>query len=83
MEHGEGEKTPYIECEQQVRHSGSRRRLSGIQKEQQMTGYRISSAVGGLVRYDVWNRIQVFSVARCQLLANNRTVGRIVLAGRG
>jgi uncharacterized Fe-S cluster-containing radical SAM superfamily protein len=58
-------------------------RLSGIQKEQQMTGYRISSAVGGLVRYDVWDRIQVFSAARCQLLANNRTVGRIVLAGRG
>ncbi|PNV86580.1 MAG: hypothetical protein C0610_05955 [Desulfobacteraceae bacterium] len=28
------------------------KRLSGIQKKQYLTGYRISSAVGGLVRYD-------------------------------
>ena len=29
-------------------------RLSGIQKKQYLTGYRISPAVGGLVRYDIF-----------------------------
>ncbi len=77
MEHGEGEKTPYIECEQQVRHSGSRR--ATIRNPERTT----DDWIPDLVRYDVWDRIQVFSAARCQLLANNRTVGRIVLAGRG